>query len=563
MRDKLIARGDEFATLDWPHLTATGFAAFTRTGNRANYEAGWFTRRRKLNALVMAELAEGTGARLDDIADGLWLILEETGWQLPAHNAQPRGGARRPLPDPDDPVVDLFAAETGGLVATILDVLGEPLEAALPGLVARADAEVDRRILAPYLARDYWWMGNVDGPTNNWTTWITQNVLLAALVRPLGPDRRRAVLSRALPSLDAFLADYAEDGACEEGAMYYRHAGLCLWGALTLVNRAAPGSMDAVLATPKVRNIAEYVESAHVAGQNYLNFADCPAVGERATAREWLFGQAVGSDRLTAWAHRDATAEGWSDLPDEINLWYRLLQVQHAADLSAPPPPTPAPRDAWYPGSGLFIARDRTFTLAVKAGDNGDSHNHNDVGSVILYKSGRPVLIDLGVETYTAHTFSDRRYEIWTMQSGWHNLPTFGGVMQSPGEAHGARDVATDFGPEHAKITMDMAPAWPAEARLTSARRDVTLERGQQVLIRDTYDGALPATLTLLFAERPELAGNEVLLPALARIATEGLEDMVITHVPVADPRLAASWPDGVWRLSGNVRGSSAAVTID
>ncbi|MBP0575285.1 heparinase II/III family protein, partial [Mycobacterium tuberculosis] len=83
-----------------------------------------------------------------------------------------------------------------------------------------------------------------------------------------------------------------------------------------------------------------------------------------------------------------------------------------------------------FPSVGVLVARDDRFALAVKAGDNGDSHNHNDTGSITLYKDGRPVLIDVGVESYTQKTFSPRRYEIWTMQSAYHNLPTFAGVMQ-------------------------------------------------------------------------------------------------------------------------------------
>ena len=48
----------------------------------------------------------------------------------------------------------------------------------------------------------------------------------------------------------------------------------------------------------------------------------------------------------------------------------------------------------------------------------------------------------MGVETYTAKTFSPQRYEIWTMQSAFHNCPTIDGVMQSAGRQFAASDVA-------------------------------------------------------------------------------------------------------------------------
>ena len=63
-------------------------------------------------------------------------------------------------------------------------------------------------------------------------------------------------------------------------------------------------------------------------------------------------------------------------------------------------------KDIFYPSTGLFIARDSRFCLAVKAGDNDDSHNHNDTGSFTIYKDGKPLFADIGVETYQAKTFS-------------------------------------------------------------------------------------------------------------------------------------------------------------
>ena len=86
--------------------------------------------------------------------------------------------------------------------------------------------------------------------------------------------------------------------------------------------------------------------------------------------------------------------------------------------------------DVYYKSVGLFVARDDTLCLAVKAGDNADSHNHNDTGSFTVYKNGLPLIIDVGVESYTQKTFSPRRYEIWTMQSAYHNLPTINDIMQ-------------------------------------------------------------------------------------------------------------------------------------
>jgi hypothetical protein len=220
------------------------------------------------------------------------------------------------------------------------------------------------------------------------------------------------------------------------------------------------------------------------------------------------------------------------------------------------------PTDAFLPSVGLFTARDGRFALAVKAGDNGESHNHNDVGSVILYKDGRPVLIDVGVETYTAKTFSAQRYDIWTMQSAWHNLPTFGGVMQRDGAAFAARDVDCRFSDTGASISMEIAGAYPREAGVRSYRREVRLHKDHGIEIVDRHEGSRPAILSLIFACEPHLEAGRIVLPGVAEIAVEGGGETRAETVPVADPRLRASWPERLHRVLVPFAGPSLRLEI-
>jgi hypothetical protein len=201
------------------------------------------------------------------------------------------------------------------------------------------------------------------------------------------------------------------------------------------------------------------------------------------------------------------------------------------------------------PSIGLMVARDESFALAVKAGNNGESHNHNDVGSVILYKHGRPVLIDVGVETYTAKTFSERRYDIWTMQSAYHNLPTFDGVMQQDGEEFAARDIEVSLRDDVAMMSMDIAGAYPSEAGVRSFKRRVVLHKGRGVEIEDQHEGNRAAELSLMFAQEPLLEGARIVLPGLAEITFEGAGPLRLETIPVGDARLRIAWPDRLYRV--------------
>ncbi|NTE83532.1 heparinase [Agrobacterium tumefaciens] len=558
----LIEAAEQTLDEPWSVIMAGDYREYSRTGNRDRFEALYFSRRLKLNALVLGECAEGQGRFLDAIIDGLWLICEESGWQLPAHNSHIRGGPRDPLPDPQNPVIDLFAAETGANLALCLHLLAPELERANANLVSRVRAEIDRRITTPYLTRHFWWMGNGDERMNNWTAWITQNVLLSTLLLPTDQSTRRSVVEKALKSLDAFQKDYAEDGACEEGVLYYSHAALCLFGAMSILEASAPGAMAPLFHAPKLRSMAEFILNMHVAEDRFFNFADAPAKVETSGVREYLFGKAVSSPPLQAFA-----AACWNRSPDRLmckewNLWYRVQAVLAVPEFSALIQAEPAKTDIAYPGIGLAIARDGVFDLAVKAGNNGESHNHNDVGSFTLYKNGRPFIIDVGVETYTAKTFSPQRYDIWTMQSAFHNLPTFGGVMQAAGAEFAARDLVTEFSEDQAEVSFDIAGAYPAVARVEHYRRRVRLLRGSHVEVQDDYQGGQEAVLSLMVAEKPVVTPGGLIFAGPGEIACEGAGEPAIEAITINDARLRLSWPPVIYRILIPIAAQRLCLTI-
>lgn len=536
-----------------PMLTASDWLIFFRTGARAPYEERYFARRRRLTDLTCGALGGDADAYLDAIVDTIWAICEETAWQMPAHNQYIRDTPQLTWPDPKRPIVDLFAAETGALLTCACAALQHLLPEAV---LTRACSEVCTRILTPYLTEHFWWMGHGDEPMNNWTPWCTQNVLLCAFALPRDEATRRAVIARAAYSLDCFLKDYGTDGCCNEGAQYYGHAGLCLYSCLELLCEAAPGAFEGLWQDEKIRNIAANIHYLHIGGPYYVNFADCSPKAGRRGAREYCFARRTNNTAMARFAAqdwRDSFAEpiAQGDIA-RINLWYLLLETRVAAEMAGCEPTCPqdAPGDIFYPSVGVFIARRGDWVLAAKAGCNADSHNHNDTGSVTLYRGGKPLLIDLGVETYTQKTFSPRRYEIWTMQSQWHNLPTFDGILQQDGAEFCARNVQTRFTPERAQISMELSAAWPREARLDSLTRTAALSADGLVLTDNARGGYQAAFLSLMLCEKPLADGDRVLLGTLGTILFEGASGAVETDVlPIQDARLRTAWPDTLYRL--------------
>ena len=168
------------------------FLEYARTGNRSHWEGVQFGRRTHLRHTVLAECAEGKGRFVDDIADGIWAICEESFWGVPAHmGAQKRGVG---LPDVQEPIIELFSAETGALLAWTRYLFGKQIDKVHPLIRERLEAEIERRLLSVYRNRqDFGWMGlNNSAPVNNWNPWINSNLLTCALLMDARPGAARA-----------------------------------------------------------------------------------------------------------------------------------------------------------------------------------------------------------------------------------------------------------------------------------------------------------------------------------------------------------------------------------
>ena len=575
-RRAFVAAAEKELDTPWATLPATRFLDFVRDGNRGRYEALLFSRRAKLGRLVLGETLEGKGRFADAIADGVWLLCEESFWGVPAHVGMQKRGAG--LPDVGEPIVDLFAAETGALLAWTDFLVGDRLDAVHPMVRERLRAEVDRRILAPALERDdFGWMGFRTPTVNNWNPWINSNWLAAALLVERDPARRTRAVAKIARSLDRFVDGYPDDGGCDEGPSYWGRAGASLFEALELLRSATGGRVD-VFGEPVVRAIGRYIASAHVAGDWYVNLGDASARVSPDPDIVFRYGRATGDETLAAFGAWLAARRGPYG-PDDVDRFGSLARALAAlaggSALAGACPSEPLPAEAWLPDLQMMAAREKPgppdgLYVAAWGGHNDQSHNHNDVGNVIVFADGRPLLVDAGVGEYTAKTFSAQRYDIWTMQSSWHSLPTVNGADQRAGAAFRARGVSFAASPAAVRLSLDIAPAWAADAGVTRYRREVTLDRrrGEIALAEDYALSACrePLRLHLLAAAEPDLSspGRVVLRPGGTPTESGG-PSYVIDYDParftasveakeIADARLGPVWGERLFRITLTAR---------
>lgn len=557
-RKALVERGERQLGGEWSVLPATLFLEFAREGNRSRYERARNARRERLRELVLAECVEDRGRFLDEIANGIWVTCEETFWGVPAHLNLQR--ERFGLPDVSEPVVDLFAAETAAQLAWTGYLLGARLDKVSAAVRRRIHREIDRRILTPNFERvDFWWMGldPKGGRTlNNWTPWVNSNWLTCVLLEEGDGKRRAAAVHKIMRSLDRFLEGYHDDGGCDEGPGYWFRAGGSLFDCLELLHSGTRGAVD-VYRVPLIREIGRYIYRAHIAGDYVINFADASAKVRMKSDLVFRYGRRIEDEKmqaLGAWAEaRNGTPTADDSIGRQLPALFNLAAIR---GVRAEPPLV---RDVWLPGIQVMAARieegsEKGLYLAAKGGHNRESHNHNDVGNFIVYADGKPAIIDVGVETYTAKTFSSRRYEIWTMQSAYHNLPTVGGMMQPAGRQFEATGTAYRSDEKQAEFSLDIGKAYPAEAGIASWRRTLVLDRqANEVRILDRYRLEKPAADIALTLMTPYEAGQRapgelVLGPVKVLYDAQALAHSV-EEIRIEDARLRPAWGERVYRV--------------
>jgi len=565
-REALLAAGKRSKGSRWQPLPATLFLEYARTGNRSNFERVQFERRSQLRELVLAECVEAQGRFLDDIANGIWATCEETFWGVPAHlDMQKRGTG---LPDVTEPVIDLFAAETASLIAWSIYLLGARLDAVHPMVRERGALEVERRILAPFRERDdFWWMGFGDGTArdrvNNWNPWINSNCLTCALLMDRNPERRARTAHKTLRSLDRFLDAYGADGGCDEGPSYWGRAGASLFDCLELLHSASAGRVQ-FYSVPLIGEIGRYIYRAHVCDDWFLNIGDGPARMQPDGDLVLRYGKRIDDARMQNLGAYFGQRQS-ADPEDEKSIGRQLATLFDSEVLRRAPANQPLIRDVWMPDLQVMAARRREGSreglyLAAQGGHNGKSHNHNDVGNFVVYADGRPALIDVGVETYTAKTFSEDRYQIWTMQSGYHNLPTVNGIMQAPGPEYAARAVSYETGDAGAAFSLDIAAAYPREAGLTKWIRTLSLDRTRnEIAVRDAWQLSQPGSriawslMTACEVAQPRqgevrLSGGPLGSASVRLLVDEGLA-VAVEEIPAEDPRLRSVWGGPLRRI--------------
>ncbi len=450
-----VSAAEKYLGYEWPMVRATQYMELSKTGNRRAQENPHFARRTVLSILLLGEVAEYKGRFLPDIIDGVFAVCEEMFWGVSAHIGGMPSVATKT-------VIDLFVAETGVLLSMICYMLRDKLNEVCPRLIALVEEEIRRRITDQYLVRtDCHWMG-YGYPVNNWTPWILSNILTIYLLMEKDRDILCRAIDKMMYEINTIYTTISDDGGCDEGACYWAVSGGCLFEFCDQLYLASGGKID-FFSDEKLRRICRFEYRMYMGGGYFANFADgTPKITHSVTGLLYVMGLRFGDKNFMRLAHDLIKND-----PERANMTpgaerdaktkRRLNEMIYKKEIENEDG-TLFHGNEFFERTEIALVRDGKWTVAAKGGHNDENHNHNDVGSFIIYFDSSPVLVDPSCGTYTAATFDGKnRYDIWTHNSEWHNVPNINGTRQSEGREYRA----DSFGLDGNCINISFASAYP------------------------------------------------------------------------------------------------------
>ena len=466
-----------------PAMPLSKYRAYLENGSTTIYSSPYRARMSMLMRMSIAEKVEGKGRFIDKIADLIWAMCEESTWMLPEHTPHRTHEAAKGSKVPPTAGakyghgLELGAAYRAANIAVAYSWFKDKFDEISPFINERILFELKDRIIDPFITHTFWWEGVTGNRVNNWCPWIISNILTVVSLTEENLERREKVVELAMKYLDNFINCCPEDGGCDEGPTYWNAGVGCLFDALELLEDMTDGYIN-IYEDPLIKALGEYEARVNITGRYFVNFADSRSTCALDGNMIIRYGQKCSSKILVAFGKAMLQIRG---PVFDTAIIYRTIRSLTSPTLDVSTVTPRSARNTYFKNLEIMILRDSRnpeegMFLAIKGGNNAESHNHNDVGSFIVYRNGNPVLIDAGVGEYTRQTFSKDRYKIWSMQSLYHNVASFGGLGQTNGEQYKATNAV--YNKADRKLSLELKEAYAPEIGVESYKRTASLNEG-------------------------------------------------------------------------------------
>ncbi len=442
---------------------------FSRTGERARAEQEIGHRRKRLHQAALALWLSHPKADLDDLQDLIWAFCHDDTWVSPAH----------PRP------IDLGAAQFAASLAEIVHLFKHQLE---PEIIERVHTELVERIYNPFW--DWTHPQSWQTARHNWNHVINGEIVRTALYDIDSPTLLAHMIHPAINHMTYAIDGFGDDGGCFEGPSYWDYGfGHYLKASYALYQKTA-GAIN-LMREEKLQAICRFPLATDLDAPIRATFSDA-AYGYLSTEHVLLANRFIALPELYRLAAQH----------DDGSL--RLSSLRELALYGGEKAPqTPDLRDYFLPDLGFVKLRGtpsvHSLSLTAVASHNGANHNHNDLGSFMLYRDKTAYIVDPGRPRYRRDTFSSRRYESLFCNSWGHSVPIINGLGQPAGRTFYARMTIENLNQSPTKVCrVDLTRAY-APGLLARFERVFRLDQAQMHLLDTFHFHTVPSELEEAF----------------------------------------------------------------
>ena len=342
----------------------------------------------------------------------------------------------------------------------------------------RAIVEMGLHQALPIYRKQQWWTV----AHHNWNQVCNGGIGMGALaIADEQPELAGEILHSAVASLPRALAEYAPDGAWNEGPGYWHYATFYTVSFIAALESAL-GTDFGLSKSPGFSQTGLF--PLYMSGPTGLSFsfADCHAGRIRAPELFWL------ARRFRQPAYAGFQLRNTKATPHDL-LWF-----DPAAGSAAP---TNLPLDKYYRHVEVATFRSawddpKALFVGFKAGDNKANHSHLDLGSFVFDALGERWAVDIGSDDYNLPGyFGGKRWDYYRLRAEGHNTLVIN-PGKSPDQSPKANAPIVRFktDPQRAFAIADLTAAYAPHA--TKVQRGIAMINRQAVLVQDEITAAEP-----------------------------------------------------------------------
>lgn len=458
-------------------LDFSKYKLFHETGDRLEYENEYMEHRKRLNLMTAMALSDEAEEWLSALEDILWAICDEATWAFPAHIAK----------DADvytmSTRLDLFAAETSMALSEVIYLLKDRLH---PIVFERVQYELRRRIITPHLKAVFTYR-------SNWSA-VCACGLCSTIVHSGTREEFEEAKETLVRSAYDFLDSYTEDGCCLEGPLYWSYGFSHFCFLAQMLRERTDGAID-LFREEKVKNIALYMQKTSLEEDYVLPFGDA--------SHRYRFEYCLVNflnheyEEFVAPAPEMLALHEYGDKRERFARFIRDFYWTEEVLVPKKLKKAEEARFSAFETSQQYICRFDNFIFAAKGGHNAEPHNHNDIGSFIIFADGKYLLDDLGWSEYDNKYFTSARYENICASSLGHSVPIINGAAQVPGVNSKANATFSEN-----RISLDISSAYEVDKFI----RNFVFQEDDTVVIEDYFENnRLQITERFVTRVKPEL----------------------------------------------------------